>query len=325
MPLSPIIWFPRTRLARSAAATCRHRTLGALLVRATKRSLASTMMHKPVELSGFTSPGYWVLDGSGMRWPFVHGLLLSHRAISPKLVSCTATAACERPPCKLADWRAPRSPPMPRTCNLIGSSPTITPPVRLRQPVVATIVATSASSPPSESITSSSTSTPSRDVVIGQAFLQPSCLRHHTLMSRAIGRSKRSLSCGPSFRHCDRRRATEKRCSPWILNSDFSNRVVVVFGGTSGINRRIAEAFAHGARVAARQPQTENVDATVRHLKTLNAEDTGFVAGCATSMPLPKPLQPSPPSGAMIDAAGVRRGWQLSPTSTRYRPTDSRS
>ena len=63
------------------------------------------------------------------------------------------------------------------------------------------------------------------------------------------------------------------------IKFDFSNRVVVVFGGTSGINRGIAEAFArNGAHVAVASRKQENVDATVRHLKTLNAEALGFVA-----------------------------------------------
>lgn len=52
--------------------------LGALLVRATKRLLSDYMREKLVEPLGFTSPGYWVLDGSGMEMAFA-GLLLTPR------------------------------------------------------------------------------------------------------------------------------------------------------------------------------------------------------------------------------------------------------
>ena len=52
--------------------------LGALLVRATKRSLSDYMGKSSSSLLGFTSPGYWVLDGGGMEMAFA-GLLLTPR------------------------------------------------------------------------------------------------------------------------------------------------------------------------------------------------------------------------------------------------------
>lgn len=52
--------------------------LGALLVRATKRSLADYMHEKLVEPLGFAAPGYWVLDGTGMEMAFAGLLLTPH-------------------------------------------------------------------------------------------------------------------------------------------------------------------------------------------------------------------------------------------------------
>jgi NAD(P)-dependent dehydrogenase (short-subunit alcohol dehydrogenase family) len=61
---------------------------------------------------------------------------------------------------------------------------------------------------------------------------------------------------------------------------DFSNQVVVVIGGTSGINRGIAEAFARvGAKVAVASRSQKKVDDTVAALKKLGAADAmGFAA-----------------------------------------------
>lgn len=60
---------------------------------------------------------------------------------------------------------------------------------------------------------------------------------------------------------------------------DFSDKTVVVVGGTSGINRGIAEMFArHGARVAVASRSPEKVDDTVRTLETLGPKAMGFVA-----------------------------------------------
>ena len=54
---------------------------------------------------------------------------------------------------------------------------------------------------------------------------------------------------------------------------DFSNKVVVIIGGTSGINRGIAEAFARtGAKVAVASRSQEKVDDTVAALKKCGAE-----------------------------------------------------
>ena len=53
---------------------------------------------------------------------------------------------------------------------------------------------------------------------------------------------------------------------------DFTDTAVVVVGGTSGINRGIAEAFAlHGARVAVASRRQEKVDDTVQALRDAGA------------------------------------------------------
>lgn len=63
------------------------------------------------------------------------------------------------------------------------------------------------------------------------------------------------------------------------ITLDFSKKVVVVIGGTSGINRGIAELFAdHGAKVAVASRKQEKVDATVAALRGLGAEALGFTA-----------------------------------------------
>lgn len=55
---------------------------------------------------------------------------------------------------------------------------------------------------------------------------------------------------------------------------DFANKTVVVVGGTSGINRFIAESFAgHGARVAVASRSQEKVDDTVSSLKAAGAKE----------------------------------------------------
>lgn len=61
--------------------------------------------------------------------------------------------------------------------------------------------------------------------------------------------------------------------------TDFSKKNVVVVGGTSGINRGIAEAFAtHGAKVAVASRKQDKVDDTVAALKVAGATKA---MGCA--------------------------------------------
>lgn len=63
------------------------------------------------------------------------------------------------------------------------------------------------------------------------------------------------------------------------LTIDFTNKTVVVVGGTSGINRGIAELFAsHGAKVAVASRKQDKVDDTVAALKGHGAEAMGFAA-----------------------------------------------
>lgn len=63
------------------------------------------------------------------------------------------------------------------------------------------------------------------------------------------------------------------------LTVNFENKAVLVVGGTSGINRGIAEAFAeHGAKVAVASRSQQKVDDTVARLRTLGAEAAGFSA-----------------------------------------------
>jgi NAD(P)-dependent dehydrogenase (short-subunit alcohol dehydrogenase family) len=63
------------------------------------------------------------------------------------------------------------------------------------------------------------------------------------------------------------------------MQFEFRDKVVVVVGGTSGINRRIAERFAlAGAKVAVASRKQDKVDATVEALRNLGAEAMGFTA-----------------------------------------------
>jgi NAD(P)-dependent dehydrogenase (short-subunit alcohol dehydrogenase family) len=64
-----------------------------------------------------------------------------------------------------------------------------------------------------------------------------------------------------------------------MLNIDFTGTTVVVIGGTSGINRGIAETFArHGAKVAVASRNPQKVADTVTALQSLGAQAMGFAA-----------------------------------------------
>ncbi|TNE46281.1 MAG: SDR family oxidoreductase [Deltaproteobacteria bacterium] len=63
------------------------------------------------------------------------------------------------------------------------------------------------------------------------------------------------------------------------ITLDFSGQTVVVIGGTSGINRGVAESFAqHGAKVAVASRSKDKVNDTVAKLKELGADAMGFCA-----------------------------------------------
>ena len=64
-----------------------------------------------------------------------------------------------------------------------------------------------------------------------------------------------------------------------MMSIDFSDETVLVVGGTSGINRGIAEVFAKlGAKVAVASRSQEKVDETVEALTALGANAMGFSA-----------------------------------------------
>jgi NAD(P)-dependent dehydrogenase (short-subunit alcohol dehydrogenase family) len=68
-----------------------------------------------------------------------------------------------------------------------------------------------------------------------------------------------------------------------MLTLDFTGSTVLVVGGTSGINRGIAEAFAkHGAKVAVASRNPQKVADTVAALQELGAQATGFSADVTT-------------------------------------------
>ena len=63
------------------------------------------------------------------------------------------------------------------------------------------------------------------------------------------------------------------------ISLDFSGKTVMVVGGTSGINRGVAETFArHGAKVAVASRKAEKVQDTVTALTGLVPKADGFTA-----------------------------------------------
>lgn len=64
-----------------------------------------------------------------------------------------------------------------------------------------------------------------------------------------------------------------------MISIDFSGLTVVVIGGTSGINRGIAEAFGQlGAKVAVASRSDDKVESTVTALRAAGAQAAGFSA-----------------------------------------------
>jgi len=83
---------------------------------------------------------------------------------------------------------------------------------------------------------------------------------------------------------------------------DFSTRVVVVVGGTSGINRGVAESFARaGAKVAVASRSREKVDATVAALQALGAEAMGFTCDVRESEALAEGMNAVAAAWGQID------------------------
>ncbi len=73
---------------------------------------------------------------------------------------------------------------------------------------------------------------------------------------------------------------------------DYSDKNVVVVGGTSGINRGIARSFAKaGARVAVASRDPKKVEDTVAELASLGATSTGFSADVRDQPALAEGLQ----------------------------------
>ncbi len=63
------------------------------------------------------------------------------------------------------------------------------------------------------------------------------------------------------------------------MNIDFQGKTVVVIGGTSGINRGVAETFAKlGANVAVASRSADKVDDTVKAIESLGTKAFGFTA-----------------------------------------------
>ena len=75
---------------------------------------------------------------------------------------------------------------------------------------------------------------------------------------------------------------------------DFSGKNVFVFGGTSGINLGIAEAFvAAGARIGVASRSQDKVDAAVARLSRPDAPALASAWMCANLKPWPMRSRPS--------------------------------
>jgi len=96
------------------------------------------------------------------------------------------------------------------------------------------------------------------------------------------------------------------------ITFDFTDRTVVVFGGTSGINYGIAEAFGRcGARVVVASRRQPNVDGCARTARGQGVTSVGFAADVRDSAAVNAVFDEVAEQWGAIDVTGIGRGRQL--------------